>query len=70
MNTLLCSQQVYPMDPDGWEKALSFSEESQEGRWTGWTDVQAPGKLIVGVGRRQSGEVVPFKDRSFEGCWS
>ena len=43
------------MGPDGWEKALSFSEESQEGRWTGWICVQAPGKLIVGVGRRQSG---------------
>lgn len=62
------------MGPDGWEKVLSFSEESQEDRRTGWICVQAtwdaPGILIVGVGRRQSGEVVPFKDRSFEGRWS
>ena len=49
------------MGPDGWEKALSFSEESQEGRWTGWICVQAPGKLIVGVGRRQSGRSCPFQ---------
>ena len=41
------------MGPDGWEKGLSFSEESQEDRRTGWICVQAPGELIVGVGRRQ-----------------
>lgn len=41
-------------------KALSFSEESQEDRQTGWICVQAHGELTVGVCVGESDEVVPF----------